>query len=75
MIRFRERDFEHLEHCEGLSPAWPVRYSDLEPSYSEAECLFGVHAKGNGGATRLARARCIRSAGRGRIDDAQSLFR
>ena len=51
MIRFRERDFEHLEHFEGLSPAWPVRYSDLEPYYSEAECLFGVHGNDDGDPT------------------------
>jgi len=42
MFRFRERDFEALEHEEGISPAWPIRYSDLEPYYGQAEKLFGV---------------------------------
>jgi choline dehydrogenase-like flavoprotein len=45
MFRFRERDFEALEHEEGLSPPWPIRYADLEPWYAQAEKLFGVHGK------------------------------
>src|SRR5215471_13692504 len=28
MFRFRERDFDELVHEEGISPAWPIRYSD-----------------------------------------------
>lgn len=43
MIRFRERDFEALEHEEGIAPAWPIRYADLESYYYEAEQLFKVH--------------------------------
>ena len=43
MFRFRERDFEALQHHEGISPAWPIRYDDLAPYYDEAERLFGVH--------------------------------
>lgn len=43
MFRLRERDFEAVEHQGGLSPAWPIRYADLEPYYAEAERLFGVH--------------------------------
>jgi choline dehydrogenase-like flavoprotein len=42
MFRFRERDFEQLEHEEGVSPAWPLRYADLEAWYGEAERAFGV---------------------------------
>jgi len=45
MFRFRERDFEAIEHEEGVSPAWPIRYVDLEPFYSEAERLFRVHGQ------------------------------
>jgi choline dehydrogenase-like flavoprotein len=43
MFRLRERDFEALEHKEGVSPAWPIRYRDLERYYDEAEAIFGVH--------------------------------
>jgi choline dehydrogenase-like flavoprotein len=45
MFRFRERDFDAVEHEEGVSPAWPIRYADLEPWYGEAERLFGVHGR------------------------------
>jgi choline dehydrogenase-like flavoprotein len=43
MMRLRERDFGPVEHAEGLSPAWPISYTDLEPYYGRAEALFGVH--------------------------------
>lgn len=46
MFRFRERDFETIVHEEGTSPAWPIRYDDLEPWYDKAESLFGVRGKG-----------------------------
>ncbi|MDJ1113264.1 GMC oxidoreductase [Microbacterium dauci] len=41
--RFRERDFEATEHTDGLSPAWPFKYADLEPYYAQAEELLRVH--------------------------------
>ncbi len=41
--RFRERDFETIEHREGSSPAWPFSYADLEPYYAEAERIYRVH--------------------------------
>jgi choline dehydrogenase-like flavoprotein len=43
MIRFRERDFQEVEHFEGVSPAWPISYSDLEPYYQKAERLYHTH--------------------------------
>jgi len=46
MFRFREKDFDELAHEEGVSPAWPIAYGDLEPWYEQAESLFGVHGKG-----------------------------
>jgi choline dehydrogenase-like flavoprotein len=41
--RFRRSDFEEVEHHDGVSPAWPFSYDDLEPFYSQAEQLFEVH--------------------------------
>jgi choline dehydrogenase-like flavoprotein len=41
--RFRERDFEAVEHQEGTSPAWPFGYADLEPYYGQAERMYRVH--------------------------------
>lgn len=43
MIRFRERDFNALTHKEGVAPAWPISYAELEPYYYQAEQMFKVH--------------------------------
>lgn len=42
LFRLRERDFEALEHGDGLSPEWPLKYADFEPYYAQAERLFHV---------------------------------
>ena len=44
-FRLRQRDFEELAHCEGISPAWPLRYGDFEPWYQRAEELYHVHGQ------------------------------
>ncbi len=41
--RFRRSDFEAVKHHDGVSPAWPFSYDDLEPCYARAEELFEVH--------------------------------
>ena len=41
--RFRRSDFEEVIHHDGVSPAWPFSYDDLEPFYGQAEQLFEVH--------------------------------
>jgi choline dehydrogenase-like flavoprotein len=41
--RFRERDFTAVEHLDGISPAWPFGYADLEPYYGEGERIYRVH--------------------------------
>ena len=41
--RYRESDFEEVEHPGGVSPAWPFSYAELEPYYCQAETLFRVH--------------------------------
>jgi len=43
LFRLRERDFGELHHHGGISPAWPISYSDLEPYYTQAEQLYQVH--------------------------------
>jgi choline dehydrogenase-like flavoprotein len=35
MIRFRKEDFDLLQHEEGISPAWPISYADIEPYYCD----------------------------------------
>ncbi|WP_374333743.1 NAD(P)-binding protein, partial [Aestuariivirga sp.] len=44
-LRFREQDFEGLQHEAGATPRWPIRYADLEPYYAIAERLMGTHGE------------------------------
>lgn len=43
--RFRESDFEETPTADGISPAWPFTYADLEPFYTEAEKLYDVRGE------------------------------
>ncbi len=43
LYRLRERDFEELRHHDGISPAWPIGYDEIEPYYTRAERLYHVH--------------------------------
>jgi choline dehydrogenase-like flavoprotein len=43
LFRFRKEDFGELRHVDGVSPAWPIAYEDLEPYYTQAERLYHVH--------------------------------
>src|SRR5829696_1856609 len=43
LFRLRPQDFEEIVHADGLSPAWPLGYAELEPYYTAAERLFHVH--------------------------------
>lgn len=45
LLRMRERDFDGVEHVDGLSPAWPLKYAAFEPYYAQAERLFHVHGE------------------------------
>ena len=45
LFRLRERDFEVIQHKDGISPEWPLKYNDFAPYYTEAEKLFVVHGK------------------------------
>ena len=43
LYRLREEDFGELKHHDGISPAWPISYSDIEPYYTLAEQYYCVH--------------------------------
>ena len=43
LFRLREEDFGEIRHHGGVSPAWPISYSELEPYYTAAEHLYHVH--------------------------------
>jgi len=42
LVRYRREDFAEMQHREGVSPAWPFAYEELELWYSRAERLFQV---------------------------------
>ena len=43
LFRLRQQDFGEIRHHGGISPAWPISYSDLDPYYTQAEQLYQVH--------------------------------
>jgi choline dehydrogenase-like flavoprotein len=43
LFRMRQEDFGEVKHHDGISPAWPITYEDLEPYYTQAEHLYQVH--------------------------------
>ena len=43
LYRLRKEDFGELRHHDGVSPAWPIAYEELEPYYTQAEQLYQVH--------------------------------
>jgi choline dehydrogenase-like flavoprotein len=43
LYRFRKEDFGELRHHDGISPAWPISYEEMEPYYTQAEQLYQVH--------------------------------
>ncbi len=43
LYRMRAEDFGELRHHDGLSPAWPISYQDMEPYYTAAETMYQVH--------------------------------
>ena len=45
LLPMRSQDFERVEHQEGISPAWELKYRDFAPYYTKAEQLFNVHGQ------------------------------
>jgi choline dehydrogenase-like flavoprotein len=45
LYRLRREDFGELRHHDGVSPAWPITYEDLEPYYTRAEDMYHVHGR------------------------------
>jgi len=43
LFRLRKEDFGELKHEDGISPAWPISYEEMEPYYTKAEHLYQVH--------------------------------
>src|SRR5215469_10463739 len=45
LYRLRQRDFGEVRHYDGVSPAWPIGYEELEPYYAKAEDMYHVHGE------------------------------
>jgi choline dehydrogenase-like flavoprotein len=43
LYRLRAEDLGELRHHDGVSPAWPITYDEIEPYYTMAEQLYEVH--------------------------------
>jgi choline dehydrogenase-like flavoprotein len=44
-FRLREKDFTAYQTPAGLSPAWPLSYTDFKPYYDQAEQYLKVHGQ------------------------------
>ena len=45
LYRLRKEDFGELREYDGISPAWPISYEDIEPFYAKAEQMYQVHGE------------------------------
>ena len=45
LYRLRKEDFGELQHYDGISPAWPISYEEMEPYYTQAEQMYQVHGE------------------------------
>ncbi|MBM6595164.1 GMC oxidoreductase [Microvirga pudoricolor] len=45
LYRLRKEDFGETRHYDGVSPAWPISYEELEPYYTAAEQMYHVHGQ------------------------------
>lgn len=45
LFRLRKEDFGELHHPDGISPAWPISYEEMEPYYLKAEQMYQVHGE------------------------------
>jgi choline dehydrogenase-like flavoprotein len=57
LFRLREKDFEKFQHCDGVSPEWPIQYRDWEDYYAQAEELYQVHGHAGADPTEPWRSR------------------
>ena len=60
LYRLRQEDFGELRQYDGISPAWPISYEEMEPFYTKAEQMYQVHGLRGVDPTEPPRARRIR---------------
>ena len=59
LYRLRREDFGELREYDGISPAWPISYDEMEPFYTKAEQMYQVHGVRGVDPTEPRRARHI----------------
>jgi hypothetical protein len=67
LLRLRERDFEAVQHRDGISPAWPLSYRDFAPYYCgpspSTRCMVnGALIRPKHPKTRRTRGRLLRTS-------------
>ena len=48
LFRLLPQNFTGVTHPQGVTPAWPITYDDLEPFYARAERLYGARRSRQG---------------------------
>ena len=74
LFRLREEDFGVVRHHDGVSPEWPIAYSDLKDYYYEAEQLYHVNGDRGSDPTEPAEGRPYRHKGLSHEPRIQKLF-
>ena len=59
LYRLREKDFGELQHHDGISPAWPISYDELEPYYTAGRAAVRGARRARRGPDRAAGERAV----------------
>ena len=61
LYRLRAEDFGELKHHDGVSPAWPIGYDEMEPYYTLAEQRYGEERAGSDSNKNVANPALVRT--------------
>ena len=59
LYRLRAEDFGELRHHDGVSPAWPIGYDEMEPYYTHGRAALPGARRARRGPDRAARERAL----------------
>ena len=59
LYRLRAEDFGEIRHADGVSPAWPISYEEMEPHYTQGGAALPGPRRQGGGSDRAAGQRAI----------------
>ena len=63
LYRLRAEDFGELHHHDGISPAWPISYEDMEPYYTQGRAALPGARSPRRGSDRAAGQRPVPAPG------------